>query len=412
MDIEVDATPIPLRGRRLFLLLAQDVTERERIARRMRAQQATTRALAESSTLAEASPKIFHAICENLGCDWGELWRLDPVAQVMRCTQVWHPYDGRLPRMERATHRAVRARGEGIAGMVWARNRTIWIADLSQEHRFSELRVAASRGLRSAYAFPIRLKQEVLGVIAVFSRDAMPLDKHLLHLLKDICSQIGQVLGRRRAERELLEVAEREQQRIGQDLHDGLCQQLAGTAYIASHLEDKLAKKGHEEAVTAARIVELSQASAVQARQIARGLNPVQLGTNGLMAALKDLTSAVSLMLSVTCQFKCDHRVLVPDHDAAVHLYRITQEAIHNSITHGKATRIGVSLRRTHDGIALSVFDNGSGFTGVSADNWGMGLENMNYRAHTMGAELELHSRGGRGGTIMLCRLPLNGRPI
>jgi PAS domain S-box-containing protein len=131
IDIEVDATPITLRGRRMFLLLVQDVTERERVARRLRAQQATTRALAESSTLAEASPKIFRAICENLGCDWGELWRVDPIAQVLRCTQVWHPHNQPLPRMERAAHRAACARGEGIAGLVWARNRPIWIADLS-----------------------------------------------------------------------------------------------------------------------------------------------------------------------------------------------------------------------------------------------------------------------------------------
>ena len=67
-------------------------------------------------------------------------------------------------------------------------------------------------------------------------------------------------------------------------------------------------------------------------------------------------------MFSISCRFKCHHRVLITDHETAVHLYRITQEAIHNSLTHGRATEILVSLRRERVGIVLSVIDNGSGF--------------------------------------------------
>jgi signal transduction histidine kinase len=249
------------------------------------------------------------------------------------------------------------------------------------------------------------LNKEVLGVISIFSRQVLPPDKHLLRMLKDICSQIGQVMGRRRAERQLLEISEREQQRIGQDLHDGLCQQLAGLAYIASDLEGKLAKKFVPEAIIAGRIAALSRATAVQARQVARGLNPVKLGTVGLMAALDELTSSIRSMFSISCRFECPSRVLVTDHETAVHLYRITQEAIHNSITHGKATEILVSLQRGRDGLVLSVTDNGSGLSRPSTAGWGMGLENMNYRARAMGARLQFRPRD-RGGTTMLCTLP------
>ncbi len=112
--------------------------------------------------------------------------------------------------------------------------------------------------LRAVFAFPIRLNREVLGVITIFSRRVLPPDRDLLHLLEDICSQIGQVMGRRRAERQLLEITEREQQRIGRDLHDGLCQQLAGVAYIASDLQSRLEKRSRPEAMIAARIAELS----------------------------------------------------------------------------------------------------------------------------------------------------------
>ncbi len=409
INVEIDAALIPLRGRRIVLLLAQDVTEMRRAQQRLRAQQATTDALAESYTLSEAGPKIFRAICENLGCDWGELWRVDPAANVLRCAQTWHPASQRLPRVERATKDLGFARGEGIPGSVWARNQPLWIEDVSQQPAPQRTRAADKYGLRTVFAFPIRLNQEVLGVITVFSRRVLPPDKHLLQLLKDICSQIGQVMGRRRAEGQLLEISEREQQRIGRDLHDGLCQQLAGIAYIASNLQRQLAAQSPSEAGVAGRIAALSRATASQARQIARGLNPVNLGTMGLVAALDELASSIGTMFSISCRFESNHRVHIRDHGVAVHLYRITQEAIHNGIIHGKATEICVSLHRRRGGTVLSIVDNGRGLSGDSAEGRGMGFENMNCRARAIGAKLQIASCRG-GGTIISCILPGHAR--
>ncbi|HUJ08402.1 MAG TPA: ATP-binding protein [Verrucomicrobiae bacterium] len=415
IDIEIDAAPIPLRGsmqgRRVFLLLAQDVTEKRRAEQRLRAQHATTCALAESSTMTEASSRIFQAICENLGCDWGELWRVDPSARVLHCTQVWHPRNQRLRTAKPAARNRVFVCGGGIPGTVWARNKPVWIADVTRHPELQRSASVDQYGLRAVFAFPIRLNREVLGVITIFSRRVLPPDRDLLHLLEDICSQIGQVMGRRRAERQLLEITEREQQRIGRDLHDGLCQQLAGIAYTASDLQSKLEKRLPPEAVIAARIAELSRATAVQARQIARGLNPVKLGTTGLMAALNELTSAIQAMFSISCRFEASRPVHVRDHGTAVHLYRIVQEAIHNAVTHGKATEIVVSLRRQRDNLVLAVIDNGCGIGREAADGEGMGLENMKYRARAIGAQLQLSPRA-RGGTIMRCTMPLKERTL
>ena len=410
MDIELDAAPIPLRGsmrgRRIFLLLAQDVTAKRRAEQRLRAQHATTCALAESSTMTEASSRIFQAICENLGCDWGELWRVDPAARVLHCTQVWHPRNERIRNPKSTPQNTVFVCGGGIPGTVWARNKPVWIADVTRHPELQRSASVDKYGLRAVFAFPIRLNREVLGVITIFSRRVLPPDKDLLHLLEDICSQIGQVMGRRRAERQLLESSEREQQRIGRDLHDGLCQQLAGLAYTASDLHSKLEKQNDPTAPIARRIAELSRATAVQARQIARGLNPVKLGTTGLMAALNELTSAIRAMFSISCRFEASRPVYVRDHGTAVHLYRIAQEAIHNAITHGKASEIVVTLRRESDSMVLSVLDNGCGISQETCDSEGMGLENMNYRTRAIGARLQFLPRSRRG-TIMRCTIPL-----
>ena len=364
------------------------------------AQHAVTLALAESSTVAEASPKIFRALCETLGCDWGELWRVDMSENLLRCAQIWHPGTPGLIERGAARH-AVFERGEGIVGTVWARNKPLWVTDVTKRPDYQRATVAR-HGLRTVFAFPIRLNQEVLGVIAIFSRQILPPDKHLLRLLGDICSQIGQVMGRRRAERQLLEVSEREQQRIGQDLHDGLCQRLTGIAYMASDLQARLGRKSLPETAIAARIAELSRETSVQARQIARGLNPVKVGSVGLIAALNELAASIRSMFSIVCRFECRHRILLRDHEMAVHLYRIGQEAIHNAITHGKASEIVVSLSREPEGIVLSVKDNGRGLSGVSSSGDGMGFENMSYRARAIGAQLEFAPRE-RGGTIMKC---------
>src|SRR5258706_16359575 len=103
-------------------------------------------------------------------------------------------------------------------------------------------------------------------------------------------------------------------------------------------------------------------------------------------------------------RFDWDRRILVRDHETSVHVYRIAQEAIHNAITHGKATEIVVALKRRPSGILRSVRDNGRGLTKASVDSGGMGLENMTYRAPVIGVPLQI-ATPNEGGTVMNCTL-------
>lgn len=210
---------------------------------------------------------------------------------------------------------------------------------------------------------------------------------------------------RKRLEREIQEISEKEKRRIGQDLHDGLGQYLTGIAFMAKVLQQRLATKGLPEATEAGKICELVNRTVSQTRDLARGLCPVELETNGLQAALQELASSVSKLFNVDCQLDCENPVLIYDNALAVHLYRIAQEAVNNSIKHGKAGGIVISLASDNGTVKLSVRDNGCGLPQDFNQSKGMGLRVMNYRAAMIGAQITI-DRVSTGGTVVACLVP------
>jgi PAS domain S-box-containing protein len=217
------------------------------------------------------------------------------------------------------------------------------------------------------------------------------------------------VTERERLEKQILEISDQERERIGQDLHDGLCQLLSGIKFKTTLLEQKLQPKAPAEAVDARAIEALLNGAIQQARNIARGLHPVDLEARGLMSALEELTASVANVYGLTCHCDFQQPVLVHDHLAATHLYRIAQEAINNAIRHGRASRISVRLSGRKQNLVLRIQDNGSGFHQPPNRKSGMGLHLMSYRARAIGASVEI-GPGTSGGTVVICRL--RGSPL
>ena len=213
---------------------------------------------------------------------------------------------------------------------------------------------------------------------------------------------VRDITERKQLEQEILDISNREQQRIGQDLHDGLCQQLAGIELMCQVLEQKLAAKSKSEAERAGEIARHVREAITHTRSLARGLSPVEFEANGFMSALQELASNVQKLFHVECRFECPEPVLIQSNTAATHLYRIAQEAINNAIKHGKAGRIVIALRLSTRGVVLSVADDGSGFPAELKAPAGMGLRIMKYRAGMVGATLEFRRANGRG-TVVSC---------
>lgn len=207
---------------------------------------------------------------------------------------------------------------------------------------------------------------------------------------------------RERLEQSVLEAGEREQRRIGQELHDGLCQQLAGAAFMSRALEEELTERSPQQAAAAGRISELVNRSVNHARGIARGLHPVELQAGGLMSALEELASNTSAFFGVACRFECAKPVLVTDNNVAVHVYRIAQEAVHNAFRHAKTQEIRILLTADQGRAKLEIQDDGCGLPPAPVRPRGMGLDTMRYRADAIGAAFEIRSRPG-AGTVVTC---------
>jgi signal transduction histidine kinase len=209
---------------------------------------------------------------------------------------------------------------------------------------------------------------------------------------------------RQRLEDEILAISEREQRRIGQDLHDGLCQQLTGTALLSRSLQMKLGARSAPEESEAARITTLINDAIEQTRRVTRGLHPVVDEPSGLMQALQELAAGIHGLGPLTCRFDCPEPVPIPDQAEATHLYRIAQEAVQNAMRHAHPTAIVIGLRSDGSTLSLDVADNGCGMSALQART-GMGLAIMNHRAATLGGALRVHAVE-QGGTVVTCTLP------
>jgi signal transduction histidine kinase len=213
---------------------------------------------------------------------------------------------------------------------------------------------------------------------------------------------------RRRLEKELLEAGEREQRRIGHDLHDSLCQHLTGTALAGQVLEKKLADKSLSEASAASHVVELVEEAIDLTRSIARGLHPMEMQAVGIEDHFNDLVGNISERFRISCKFECPQLVPLNNPDIITHLYRITQEAVSNAIRHGKARRVNVCLDAADEEIVLTVTDDGTGFQeNISPRHDGMGLHIMAYRASMIGATFNIE-RLPTQGTRVTCVLPMS----
>ena len=209
----------------------------------------------------------------------------------------------------------------------------------------------------------------------------------------------------RELEREILAISEREQQRLGRDLHDDLCQQLAGISFLSERLVGKLAARDAAAAEQAKEIARMLQRAMAQTRDLARGLFPVGLGPAGLADALHELAARTKRIFQLDCCCRSVGPNRVPGAAAAFHLYRIAQEAVGNAVKHSRARRIEIELSHGDHAVTLTVRDDGIGLRRRARAGKGLGLRIMQYRAEVLSGTLTVNAQPG-GGTAVVCTIP------
>jgi signal transduction histidine kinase len=191
-------------------------------------------------------------------------------------------------------------------------------------------------------------------------------------------------------EKEILEISEREQERIGHDLHDGVCQYLAAIGITASMLKRDAEKTSKSLASKVEELADHVRDAAGRVRQLARGLSPVDRDEGGLESALEELASSTAKLTGISCSFVCPSPAPSLESTSAIHLFRIAQEAVGNAVKHGRAKTVVIALDTSDATCSLRVSDDGVGFVPSSTERKGMGLSIMRYRARTIGGELEI----------------------
>jgi two-component system sensor kinase FixL len=215
---------------------------------------------------------------------------------------------------------------------------------------------------------------------------------------------IRDISGRRELEREVTEIAAAEQRRIGQELHDGVSQELTGLSMLMSALKERLIGADVARESLADRVLDGLAKVHKHVRAVSHGLTPVDVDSEGLRSALEDLALRVRQNAGISCVFQSPRPLLVKDSLTATNLFHIVQEAVNNALRHGRARRVDIQIHLQPEALVLSVCDDGVGFSPGSHNGDGVGLRLMRYRAGLIGGLLQIHP-GKEHGTRIICTL-------
>lgn len=276
--------------------------------------------------------------------------------------------------------------------------------DYIMKDRLARLVPAVARELREAEVRHARKKSE-----EELQRARKELEQRVENRTADLQSanlKLQNVIEeRKRLENELLEIAENERRRIGFDLHDDLGQKLAGVSMMAKGLEQRLAADHHPCASQAQKLQSLVEEIVSHTHNLARQFASLDLHGDKLSSVLKELAANVERMFPISCSFVLKGDVPELTRNSTTQLYKICQEAVSNSIKHGKASRVWITLATNKGALALTIKNDGVPFIRPGPATR-MGLRIMNYRASTIGAILNIEPLK-KNGTLVTCTLPL-----
>ncbi len=272
----------------------------------------------------------------------------------------------------------------------------------------------------SAIALPLMVNGGNLGTLCLRSERQEPFDQEevclLMQLANDFAFGIHVLRSREERtalERELMEISEREQRRIGQDLHDTVGQSIAGIQYLLSATQQKLAAGEDGIAADLKYITKLVFQTGIQTHKLSRSLVPQELRSGQLIDALGGLAEHTRSIYSINCHVVTRLKdIRIPDLAVAGQLFRIAQEAVNNAARHSGTHEIQIHVLRPDGRLTLVVRDFGAGVSCRNdTESRGLGLRIMRHRAELIGAALQIETEPGKGTTVT-CKLHGEARTL
>lgn len=437
--------------------VAADITTRKLLEMRLTVQNTVTYELAETATLTEAVPRILQAVCENLDWKLGALWFVDNDTDEIYCVEIWHDSMLIADEFIAVSRQARYRRSTGFPSHVWANDSDLWVMDIADDDRFPRSKIAAKEGLHGAFGFPVRLGQEILGVMEFFSTDIRQPDADMIAVMSNIGSQIGQFAARKRAEEALHQAAaelelrvsmrtaelaaanrdlqaeivmrqtaeesrlqllhrlvgahEEERGRIARELHDKMGQYLTGLI-LGLHSLTEVCQSHAPSQARLVRLLQVTDELMHEVHHLAWELRPAVLDETGLNAALENYLTQWSESNGIALDFhtcNLDKQLLSPDIETTV--YRIIQEALTNILKHAQAKQISVVVECQQNNVQVAVEDDGKGFDteclSYKATTEGrLGVVGMQERTAMVEGTLDIESTPGVGTTVLV-RIPL-----
>jgi DNA-binding LacI/PurR family transcriptional regulator/signal transduction histidine kinase len=287
-------------------------------------------------------------------------------------------------------------------------------ADSTDRHMYEALRDQVSSALKGAMLMTAERDRERSLEKAVRAR--------ILELSEANARLVEEAARRKNLERELLDVSNRIMGKIGQDIHDNLCQDIAGLGIMAAVLEGQLRRSAAGVATEASRpkalaseieafasaaesLAKSAGETAARAKDIARGLYPAELEAGGVVSAIGRLVAAAGGRDGAEVSLEVSRGFAIKDSEKALQVYRIVQEALGNALRHSQSRSIKVGLYMDRETVTAEVADDGVGIPPGELGEQGMGLHILRYRAGVIGGELRIRSTVGSGTTIT-CRIP------
>jgi signal transduction histidine kinase len=217
-------------------------------------------------------------------------------------------------------------------------------------------------------------------------------------------------------EQQILEISEDERRRIGHDLHDRLGQHLTGISLLSEMESQQLSNGGKPDPARIEKITRLVSEAVSITRDLAKSLSPITLELDGLPTAVAELAETSSTLLGIRCVCEYqdqdqdqgqDHALTELDKARSLHLFRVIQEAVNNSVKHGKARNVRIGLSRNQASLIVTVVDDGVGLSEKTRGHPGIGLRIMQHRARMLNATLTIERASSQGGTVVTCVCPI-----